>query len=270
KGAPSADPRPDALAAKVTDPLRLLVKTSTTAPADAKNPAQIVQQMQDQQIEASRFLLLDLAEFLYDNLGWFAAGWTAPTRSEEMTLWSTLDTPAVSGGATSWRDALKTAWSERLVLSGDAEGTSSLNLNLRTPGLTPDQLDAAVVAALPEPGAQPPAVATSVQGDTAPPPDVPKLDARGVSKYVLRCAYRRPECKPPHPDVVSRPSEQFRIAGFFDFDAPARPITIAMPVDTSIKDLRKLRKNVSFLLSNELRAQMNRVTNLKDALDGKF
>ncbi len=27
-----------------------------------------------------------------------------------------------------------------------------------------------------------------------------------------------------------------------------------MPVDTSIKDLRKLRKNVSFLLSNELRA----------------
>ena len=43
-----------------------------------------------------------------------------------------------------------------------------------------------------------------------------------------------------------------------------------MPVDTSIKDLRKLRKNVSFMLSNELRQQMNRVTSLKDALDGKF
>jgi hypothetical protein len=99
---------------------------------------------------------------------------------------------------------------------------------------------------------------------------VPKLDARSQSRYVLRCAYQRPECKPPHPDVVSSPTRPFRIASFFDLDAPARSITIAMPIDTSIKDLRKLRKNVSFLLSNELRSQMNRVTNMKDALDGKF
>src|SRR5262249_30660476 len=69
---------------------------------------------------------------------------------------------------------------------------------------------------------------------------------------------------------VSGPTDAFTIAGFFDLDAPARPITIAMPIDTSIKDLRKLRKNVSFLLSNELRQQMNRVTDLKNALDGKF
>ena len=45
---------------------------------------------------------------------------------------------------------------------------------------------------------------------------------------------------------------------------------ISMPVDTSLKDLRKLKKNVSFLLSNELRSQMNRVTSMKDALDGNF
>jgi hypothetical protein len=205
-------------------------------------------------------------------MGWFASdSWSAPTRTEELTLWSTLATSAVSGGTTSWRDALKTAWSERLVLSGDAQGTSSLDLNLRTPGLTPDQLDADVGAALPQPytpGAA--GTATSIQGDTAAPPAVPKLDARSQSKYVLRCVYRRPECKPPHPDVVSKPSQPFRIASFFDLDAPARSITIAMPVDTSIKDLRKLRKNVSFLLSNELRSQMNRVTGMKDALDGKF
>jgi hypothetical protein len=110
-----------------------------------------------------------------------------------------------------------------------------------------------------------------VQGDVATePPDVPKLDSRGVSQYVLRCVYRRPECGALCPDVVSAPSDKFRIASFFDFDAPVRSITISMPVDTSIKDLRKLRKNVSFLLSNELRQQMNRVTNMKDALDGKF
>jgi hypothetical protein len=82
--------------------------------------------------------------------------------------------------------------------------------------------------------------------------------------------YRRPECGALCPDVVSARSPTFRIASFFDLDAPSRTITIAMPVDTSIKDLRKLRKSVNFMLSNELRQQMNRVTSLKDALDGKF
>jgi len=41
-------------------------------------------------------------------------------------------------------------------------------------------------------------------------------------------------------------------------------------LDTGIADLRKLRKNVNFLISNQLRAQMNRVTSLKDALNGNF
>lgn len=270
-GSPSKDPRPDALTAKVTNALRLLASTETTAPTDAKDPAKIEQAMADQQIEASRFLLLDFAEFLHDTMGWFATdSWTQPTRAAEQALWSTLATPAVSGGTTTWRDALRTAWSERLILSGDAAGETTLHLNLRTPGLSADQLDAAVVAALPDLPDTGAALATSVQGDSAPPPPVPKLDAGSQSKYVLRCAYQRPECKPPHPDVVSSPTQPFRIASFFDLDAPARSITIAMPVDTSIKDLRKLRKNVSFMLSNELRSQMNRVTNLKDAMAGQF
>ena len=256
-GAPPADPRPDALTAKVTDPLRALMATKLTA---------------SDQLEASRFLLLDFAEFLHTHLGWFASPtWTQPTDANGLMLWTTLAAPAVDGGATSWRNALVTAWSERLKLSGDAPGTSSLNLNLRKPGLTPDQLDAAVKAALPPlPAADPSKPAVSIQGDVAPPPPVPKLDGRGAAKYVIRCVYRRPECGPLHPDVVSAPSDVFQIAGFFDLDAPARSITIAMPVDTSIKDLRKLRKNVSFLLSNELRSQMNRLKSLKDALDGNI
>jgi hypothetical protein len=254
-GAPSADPRPDALTAKVTDPLRALVATVAAS---------------NDQIEASSFLLLDFAEFLYDQLGWFATdAWTQPTRAADLTLWNTLAAPAVAGGAISWRQALTTAWHERLILFGDAEGASSLSLNLRTPGLTPDQLDAHVAAALPPlPAPDPSAPATSLQGDTVPPPPVPKLDARSTSRYVLRCVYQRPECGPLHPDVVSDRSDPFRIAGFFDLDAPARSIMISMPVDTSLKDLRKLKKNVSFLLSNELRAQMNRVTDLQKALDG--
>jgi hypothetical protein len=267
-GASSADPRPDALKAKVTDPLRLLGEPA----ADPQPTGEILDAMKAQQVEASRFLLLDFAEFLHNELGWFASpAWTQPTDAKGLALWATLATPAVSGGGTSWRTALATAWSERLRLMGDAAGESSLNLNLTKPGLAPDALETAVKNALPDAAKPPAGTAVSVQGDVAAePPDVPKLDSRAVSQYVLRCVYRRPECGALCPDVVSAPSDKFRIASFFDLDAPARSITISMPVDTSIKDLRKLRKNVSFLLSNELRQQMNRVTNMKDALDGKF
>ena len=229
-GSLPTDTRPGALKAKVTDPLRALVATKAAS---------------DDQLEASRFLLLDLAEFFYDQFGWFANdSWTQPTRAADLTLWNTLAASAVVSGTTSWRQALTTAWHERLILFGDAEGASSLNLNLRTPGLTPDQLDAHVTAALPPLPApdDPSASATSIQGDIVPPPPVPKLDARGNSKYVLRCVYQRPECGPLQPDVVSDPSDPFRIAGFFDFDAPSRPIMISLPVDTSLKDLRKLQE----------------------------
>jgi hypothetical protein len=267
-GAPAADPRPAALQAKVTDPLRLL----EVPPAAPQPTGQIAQAMTAQQIEASRFLLLDFAELLHDELGWFASpSWTQPADAKGLALWSTLAAHAVAGGGTSWRTALRTAWDERLILMGDAPGQTSLNLNLRTPGLTPDQIDAAVAAALPPYQPPPAGTAVSIQGDVATdPPPVPKLDARGSSRYVLRCVYRRPECGPLCPDVLSARSDAFTIASFFDLDAPARSITISLPVDTGIKDLRKLRKNVNFLLSNELRQQMNRVADLKSALDGKF
>ena len=264
-GAAPLDPRPDALKAKVTDQLRALVAAAAAAPEgppDARQPL----------IEASQFVLLDFAQFLHDNLGWFpSASWTGPTDAKGATLWAILAAPVVTASSTSWRSALATAWTERLILSGDAEGTSALQLNLDMPGLTPDAIDAAVVAALPElPTPDPAGPAVSIQGDVVPPPAVPKLDTRSASHYVIRCVYRRPECGALCPDVVSARSATFRIASFFDLDAPSRTITIAMPIDTSIKDLRKLRKSVNFMLSNELRQQMNRVTSLKDALDGKF
>ena len=82
--------------------------------------------------------------------------------------------------------------------------------------------------------------------------------------------YQRPHCGPLHPDVVSDATELFALAPFFDFDAPARPIRITMPIDTSIAGLRKFRKNVGILISNKLREQMESVTNLKNTLDGKL
>ena len=99
---------------------------------------------------------------------------------------------------------------------------------------------------------------------------MPKLDPRPETRYVLRCVYQRPRCGPLRPDVVSNPTEPFALAPYFDFDAPSRPFRIALPVDTSVAGLRKFAKNVGFLMSNQLRQQVNSVTDLKKALDGNL
>jgi hypothetical protein len=49
------------------------------------------------------------------------------------------------------------------------------------------------------------------------------------------------------------------MAGFFDPDAPARPIRIALPLDTSPAGLRKFDKNTAFMISDMLCGQINRV-----------
>jgi hypothetical protein len=265
-GGPPADPRVAALSAKVTDTLRALMAAHDDELAHPPANPDIASAMNAAQTDASRFLLLDFADFLHANLGWFDAD---PQGAKQLALWNTLATPAVAGGGLSWRDALTRAWSERHVLMGDVPGTSTLTLNLKTPGLAPDALDQAVNAALGD--YTPPAgQAVSIQGDVVDPPAVPKLDpAEGVA-YAIRCVYRRPQCPGLHPDTVSAPTEPFSLASFFDFDAPARSITITMPAGTGIKDLRKVRKSVNLVLSSELRNQMNRVASLKDALDGNF
>ncbi len=66
----------------------------------------------------------------------------------------------------------------------------------------------------------------------------------------------------PHslrPPVVSAPSAPFQMAGFFDPDAPARPVRIALPIDTSPAGLRKFDKNTAFMISDVLCGQMQRL-----------
>ncbi|MDX6269648.1 MAG: hypothetical protein QOD28_871 [Acidobacteriota bacterium] len=76
--------------------------------------------------------------------------------------------------------------------------------------------------------------------------------------FVVRCVYERPECGPVDPPVVSAPTCAFQLAGFFDPDAPARPIRIAMPLDTSPAGLRKFDKNTAFMISDMLCGQIDR------------
>jgi hypothetical protein len=77
--------------------------------------------------------------------------------------------------------------------------------------------------------------------------------------FVVRCVFERPECGPIDPPVLSDASAAFQMAGFFDPDAPARPIRIGLPLDTSPAGLRKFDKNTAFMISDMLCGQINRV-----------
>lgn len=80
--------------------------------------------------------------------------------------------------------------------------------------------------------------------------------------FVIRCVFERPECGPLDLPLWSEPTRPFQMAGFFDPDAPARPIRITMPLDTSPAGLRKFDKNTAFMISDVLCGQINRVKSL--------
>ncbi|MFO1429854.1 MAG: hypothetical protein U1F76_06900 [Candidatus Competibacteraceae bacterium] len=81
----------------------------------------------------------------------------------------------------------------------------------------------------------------------------------GPPRYVLRFVHKRCDCGPLQPLVISAPSEVFELAGFFDSEAPLRPIRIALPFDTTPGGLRKFGKNSAFIMSDVLCGQMKRV-----------
>jgi hypothetical protein len=90
----------------------------------------------------------------------------------------------------------------------------------------------------------------------------PALDPRGNDWFVIRCVFQRPNCDPITPPLVSAPTTAFELAGFFDPDAPARPIRIGLPIDISPAGLRKANKNTVFVLSDLLCGQVNRMKGL--------
>ncbi|GAA2124545.1 hypothetical protein [Nocardioides bigeumensis] len=106
--------------------------------------------------------------------------------------------------------------------------------------------------------------------DTVPAPPVPagpvlaEPDPVKGLLYVARCVYQRADCRLPRPEWVSPPTKAFRLASFFDPDAPGRPIQISLPIDTSQGGLRSFPRNVSVLVSKQLRAQIAQVKKLDD------
>jgi hypothetical protein len=247
-----SDTRPDELETRVITPLGQLIAHGAGGGAE--------------RVEASRFILLELAQFLHDHLRSLWDGIKSgvkPGPGYELQLYLALeqyvaDSADPSGG--SWLAALRQAWSQRRDITGESGQTPQLSLDLARTAITPDTLRRLVQNAMP-------GIATATAPAVAPVP-IPKLDPGGNARYVIRCVYRRPQCYPPKHDVVSAPTEQFAIAPFFDFDAPARDIQITLPADASIKDLRKFQRNVSILISDELRKKMSRIGPLADLVKG--
>lgn len=111
----------------------------------------------------------------------------------------------------------------------------------------------------------PAALALGIKPDQSLPASAAALQAAPDMRegwFVIRCIYERPECGPLHPAVVSAPTDAFQIAGFFDPDAPARPIRIGLPIDTTPAGLRKFDRKTMFMVSNILCGQIDRLKGL--------
>ncbi|HEX4606066.1 MAG TPA: hypothetical protein VH724_18845, partial [Candidatus Angelobacter sp.] len=82
---------------------------------------------------------------------------------------------------------------------------------------------------------------------------------QGPVWFAVRCVLERPNCAALTPPLVSEPTVAFQLAAFFDPDAPARPIRIGMPIDTTPAGLRKFDKNTAFVMSDTLCGQVSKM-----------
>jgi hypothetical protein len=92
-------------------------------------------------------------------------------------------------------------------------------------------------------------------------PDLPQMAPEAADRrdgwFVIRCVFERPGCGPVKPPLVGAATVPFRMAAFFDPDAPARRIRIPMPLDTTPAGLRKFAKNTVFEFSSVLCGQVD-------------
>ncbi len=216
--------------------------------------------------EALLFALVDLGELIEANLPAVWArleGRTSTLDTRGQDLWNALATPF--HGATDYRAAILAARTlAPQITAGDVGGGATA----LTGGLSKAQIGASVGNYLGSVSAPARAAlgALTTRPLTAEPVEVPKLDPGAGAYYAVRFVFEHGGCPP----VVSAPSRVFQLASYFDPDAPVRRVTVSLPVDTSISGLRKFPKAVSFLVSNQLRQQMERVgkVKLKDLDDG--
>lgn len=245
-----ADPRPDELQNRVTSMLDSL-----------KDPMVRIGDAQAKEI--SLFVLLDFADYL---IGYLPSVWqpviqgtgTIGTSSPSHELYQRLLNTQASDGVR-WLAAMRSVWAQRDAIARGEATNPVIAYDLRKSPMPRDLLVDEVRKSLGS-WASPPAPTVDLP--------VPKLGSGNDVRYVLRMVFDRPHCAPLRPPVVSEPTEPFALASFFDSDAPARSIRISLPLDTSPAGLRAYRKNVGFVISDQLKQQMGCVKNATAALKG--
>jgi hypothetical protein len=222
--------------------------------------------------EAGLFLLLDLADWLEQTMpdAWNALQGNTPASSSSfLRLYNLLAQKKLASGTT-WREAILEVKANATKLYGEGTDSNLPNFDLRGANQIAGELRSEIDAMLKN--ANVPKSGSATSSGRVPMPVFSKFDALGakeIPQYVLRCVYLRPHCQPWSPELLSTPSLVFNIAAFFDADAPVRPVRITLP-DTSLANLRKFKKGVSFSISKTLRQQIDSVSNAKNALKGEL
>jgi hypothetical protein len=210
---------------------------------------------------ASALILYDFGTFLAQNIPnlWGAISGTASVASlssAETTLYNTLGfgLRGALANAYQYGAQFEAMGPDNVLPSGYTPYTLTDTANW----ITATSLQTPVANALPPLGSSVPAL-----------PPIPQKPANALGDYyfIVRCVYVRPQCSC---NVTSSPCRPFLLSNYFDPDAPARRIQVALPVDTSAASLRKYDKGIAFMISDELRNQMSRVASLSDLASGSI
>jgi hypothetical protein len=290
---PNPDPATPAL--MPIDARQMMLKTQVIAPwASLTDVSKLAAQQVDQSIEAapdptanlaatrkaaneqiqtvSWYLLLDLDDWLRENLNdvheAVKDASSAGLSGTKLAAYQALQNTVRSGSSLitamnalrASREQLETvktvyragssAWPLTLFQFVTAEQT-----DFTTDKAQRAALETALVAALdqPLPGVVPIAARQAAQASAT---------VHRSPWFTVRCVFERPNCVGVKPAVVSDPTASFQMAAFFDPDAPARAIRIAMPTDTTPAGLRKFDKNTAFVLSDVLCGQVDAMRGL--------
>lgn len=248
-------------------------QTETFDDAPSASEKQKAIDLANEQIQTvSWYILLDLDQWLEENLNdvWKAVEAESFASLSGMPLTAYKAIASIKDGAMSlvsalnaartWRDELEST--KKTFSEKSASGFPDFRFRfIDAPWPDPNVKDArraglesALVAALDKqtPQAMPVARAAAQVNATT----------HRSPWFTVRCVFERPNCTAFKPAIVSDPSASFQMAAFFDPDAPARPIRVPMPADTTPAGLRKFDKNTAFVMSDILCGQVGAIRGL--------
>jgi hypothetical protein len=125
-----------------------------------------------------------------------------------------------------------------------------------------DRVTAQIARCLPAP--------TATQSNEPAPPlpfalqvrDALAANGSGSGWFVARCVHLSTDCGPLSEPTLSASTQRFQLASFFDPDAPARPVRITLPTDTTPAGLRRHSRGTAFVISDVLCGQIQRAKGL--------